>query len=106
MALGCLQVLQAGVPLAKRKGKAFQPDHRWVLSMAQRTGVFSKVELSYKQAIQYLRGESLVLNDAPLGYLLVCFQGAQLGFVKNVGNRANNLYPTEWRVKKSLYPEQ
>ena len=74
--------------------------------MAQRTGVFSKVELSYKQAIQYLRGESLVLYDAPLGYMLVCFQGAQLGFVKNVGNRANNLYPTEWRVKKALYPEQ
>ncbi len=106
MALGYLRVLQAGVPLAKRKGKAFQPDHRWVLSMVQRTGVFSKVELSYKQAIQYLRGESLVLNDAPLGYLLVCFQGAQLGFVKNVGNRANNLYPTEWRVKKTLHPEQ
>ena len=102
IALERLRVLQAGVPLAKSKGKTLHPDHRWSLSLAQRTGIFPKVSLQYTQAIQYLRGETLILNGAPLGYLLVCFQGKTLGFVKNIGNRANNLYPTEWRVKKML----
>ncbi|MBR4389798.1 MAG: hypothetical protein IKT00_11540 [Prevotella sp.] len=102
VALKHLRVLQAGVPLAMKKGKELKPDHRWTLSIARKPGVFPKIPLQYTQAIHYLRGESLVLNDAPMGYLLVCYQGETLGFVKNIGNRANNLYPAEWRVKKVL----
>jgi NOL1/NOP2/fmu family ribosome biogenesis protein len=25
-----------------------------------------------------------------------------LGFVKNLGNRANNMYPREWRIRMSV----
>ena len=64
------------------------------------------VELAYKTAIGYLRGEAIVLPpDAPRGVVAVAFQGHPLGPVKNIGSRANNLYPKEWRIKSTYIPE-
>ena len=37
--------------------------------------------------------------DVPRGYVLLTYQGHSLGFAKNIGNRANNLYPAEWRIR-------
>ena len=44
--------------------------------------------------------------DAPRGYVCVTYRGVPLGFVKNVGNRANNLYPQEWRIRSGYLPEE
>jgi len=64
-----------------------------------------KVDLSYQQAIAYLRGEALVLPaDTPRGIVEVTFMGYPLGPVKNIGTRANNLYPKEWRIKTTHIP--
>ena len=62
-------------------------------------------DLSYPQALSYLRGEALVLPpDTPRGQVEVCFMGEPLGPAKNIGNRANNLYPKEWRIKTTHLP--
>ena len=58
-------------------------------------------------AIRYFRKESLVLPaDAEKGYVLLTYQQRPIGFVKNLGNRANNLYPQEWRIRSSYNPEE
>ena len=63
------------------------------------------VGLSYPQAIAYLRGEAIVLPpDTPRGIVEVSFMGHGLGTVKNIGTRANNLYPKEWRIKTTHIP--
>ncbi|MBR4920063.1 MAG: hypothetical protein IKZ62_01940 [Prevotella sp.] len=65
------------------------------------------VALSYQQAIAYLRGEALVLSDeTPCGIIEVTFMGIPLGQVKNIGNRANNLYPKPWRIKTTYLPNE
>ena len=65
-----------------------------------------RVELTYQQAVSYLRRESLTLSpDAPRGLVEVCFLGHPLGTVKNLGSRANNLYPKEWRIKSTYVPQ-
>lgn len=65
------------------------------------------VELSYQQAIAYLHGEALMLPaDTPRGLVTVCFLGHSLGMVKNLGTRANNLYPKEWRIKSTHVPQE
>lgn len=65
------------------------------------------VPLSYPQAIAYLRGEAIVLpEEAPRGIVTVSFMGHPLGQVKNIGNRANNLYPKEWRIKSTHIPQE
>ena len=64
-----------------------------------------EVGLSYQQAMAYLRHEALVLpEDTPRGLVYVCFMGHPLGLVKNIGTRANNLYPKEWRIKTTHIP--
>jgi len=64
------------------------------------------VDLDYPTAISYLRGEALVLPpEAPRGVVAVTFLHQPLGFVKNIGNRANNLYPKEWRIKSTHIPQ-
>lgn len=64
-----------------------------------------RVELNYQQALAYLRHEALTLSaDAPRGLVEVCFMGQPLGMVKNIGSRANNLYPKEWRIKSTHIP--
>ena len=63
------------------------------------------VDVTYQQAIAYLRGEALVLpDDAPRGVATVSFEGYPLGQVKNIGSRANNLYPKPWRIKTTHVP--
>ncbi|MBO5014861.1 MAG: rRNA cytosine-C5-methyltransferase, partial [Bacteroidaceae bacterium] len=60
-----------------------------------------------EQAIAYLRKEGLVLDaSVPRGYVLVTYKQVPLGFVKNIGNRANNLYPQEWRIRSGYLPEE
>ncbi len=62
-------------------------------------------ELTYAEAISYLRGEALRLApDVPRGLVDVCFMGQRLGRVKNIGSRANNLYPKEWRIRSTHGP--
>ena len=65
-----------------------------------------RLNLPYQQAIAYLRHEALVLpEDTPRGLVTVCFQGHPLGLVKNIGSRANNLYPKEWKIKTTHIPQ-
>jgi hypothetical protein len=64
-----------------------------------------QAELTYPQAMAYLRGEALQLSeDTPHGEVEVCFQGHPLGLAKNIGTRANNLYPKAWRIKTTHIP--
>lgn len=77
-----------------------------VLSVANAIGSLPQVDLSYQEALKFLRGEALVLPpDTPRGILEVCFLGHPLGQVKNIGSRANNLYPKEWRIKTTHVPD-
>jgi len=42
------------------------------------------------------------LPDSSRGYVLISFKGQPLGWVKNLGNRTNNLYPQEWRIRMKI----
>ncbi len=62
------------------------------------SGPYPSVELTKGQAISYLCRETLSLPESPTGYLRVTYCGLGLGFVKNIGTRANNLLPTSLRI--------
>jgi 16S rRNA C967 or C1407 C5-methylase (RsmB/RsmF family) len=63
------------------------------------------VDVDFAEALKYLRGEALVLPpDTPRGIVTITYQGQPLGPVKNIGNRANNLYPKAWRIKSTHLP--
>ena len=65
-----------------------------------------RIDLNYQEALKFLRGEALVLPpDTPRGIVAVCFDGHPLGTMKNIGSRANNQYPKEWRIKTTHVPD-
>lgn len=101
-----LRTIHAGVALATQKGKDLVPHPALAHSIALNTNAFNKCELDYESAIAFLRREAITLTpETPRGYVLVTYQGMPLGFVKNIGNRANNLYPQEWRIKSTHIPQ-
>ena len=103
----CLRILHAGITVAALKGKDFVPAHALAMSVCQNPDLFEKAELTYEQAVSYLRKEAVVLpHEVPKGLVMVTYRQLPLGFVKNLGNRANNLYPQEWRIRSGYLPEQ
>ena len=102
-----LKVIHAGVTLGEIKGKDLIPHHSLAMSIVLQKDAFPKSEVTYEQAIAYLRKEGLVLDaSVPRGYVLLAYRQVPLGFVKNIGNRANNLYPQEWRIRSGYLPEE
>lgn len=102
-----LRVIQWGIRLAELKGKDFIPTHALALNLKRNKDTFPTVELTYQQAIAYLRKESLQLSpDAPHGHVLATYLQLPLGFLKNIGNRANNLYPQEWKIRSGYLPKE
>lgn len=97
-----LYTLLPGIEVAVRKGRDWVPAHALAMSDALDRAVFHEVELTRRQALDYLHCDALRLDDTTRGIVLVTYNGVPLGFVKNLGNRANNMYPQEWRIRISV----
>ncbi|MBQ0056672.1 MAG: rRNA cytosine-C5-methyltransferase [Bacteroidales bacterium] len=95
-----LFLLHAGIELGTQKGKDLIPAHALALSTALRPDTFPTFDLDLDTALTYLRRDNIILPaDTPRGYVLLTYRSTPLGFVKNLGNRTNSLYPTEWRIR-------
>lgn len=94
-----LNVICHGVYVGDIKGRVAIPSQALAMSQALSAGAFPQVELSRENAVRYLRREAVSLpGGTPKGYVLICYGSSPLGFVKNLGSRANNMYPSEWRI--------
>ena len=104
-----INIPSVGKKHSQRGKEAFPAWERSIPSVGINTtpATCPQVALSYPQAMAYLRHEALVLPEGtPRGLVEVCFQGHPLGLVKNIGNRANNLYPKEWKIKTTHIPNE
>jgi len=94
-----LKVLLRGTAMGGYKHDKFIPDHASALSTNLDDSIFPIVDLTYDQAIQYLRKDTLEIEAPQKGYCLARFQGNALGWMNVLGNRINNLYPPAWRIR-------
>lgn len=95
------------VTLGALKGRDLIPDTSLALSSALRPGAYPSVEVDAESAITYLRHEALSLPEgAARGPVLLTHRGLPLGFVKNLGSRANNLHRQSWRILSSGAPAE
>lgn len=93
-------LLLGGIEMAAEKGKKLIPQHALAMSIAASSSAFPRVEIARNLALAYLHREAIILPaEAPRGYVLLTYRGLPLGFANNLGNRANNLYPNEWRLR-------
>lgn len=93
-------LLIGGIEIAEEKGKKLVPQHALAMSISASNSAFPRVEISRELALAYLHREAITLPlEAPRGYVVLTYRGIALGFANNLGNRANNLYPNEWRLR-------
>lgn len=93
-----VRVLGAGVHAFTMKGRDRIPCADLALSTILQPDDFPTVELSRQDALRFLHKDSFPLPDAPTGYVVVTCACLPLGFMKNLGNRANNLHPAGRRI--------
>ena len=102
-----LKIMVHGVKQGIIKGKKIIPDHSLALAINGDRSSYPNVEIDYETAIKYLRHEAIMLSAvAPKGIVTLTYRGHAIGFANNLGNRANNLYPQEWRIKSSHIPNE
>ena len=95
-----LKVMTHGINPPTQKGKKTIPDISLALSINQKENDYPHIDVDRQTAINYLRREAISLTaDTPRGIVTITYEGLGLGFANNIGNRANNLYPQEWRIK-------
>lgn len=105
----CLKVVHSGVAIAVKKGKDYIPHadlalSRYFMHITEKgKGSFKMVELTRSQALRFLAKEPLVFENEPNGYLFLTYMGFGLGFVKNLGNRSNNLLPMARRIRMDIH---
>jgi 16S rRNA C967 or C1407 C5-methylase (RsmB/RsmF family)/NOL1/NOP2/fmu family ribosome biogenesis protein len=95
-----LNIRKAGVKLAEDAHGKFNPSHDLSLCTALQKEYFPLYAADKAAAISFLRKDDFALPGVtPKGWVLVTFEGFPLGWLKNVGNRSNNYYPKEWRIR-------
>ena len=95
-----LYLKNAGTEIGKFLGKELIPSHDLALSNMIRKDLQS-IELSLDDAQNFLRKENLPVDINPLGlkgWVLIKYQGVNLGWIKAMPNRINNYYPKEIRI--------
>ncbi|MBX2915986.1 MAG: rRNA methyltransferase [Cyclobacteriaceae bacterium] len=91
--------LGKGTAVAELKHDKLIPEHAFALSNAINGNAFQTTDLNEADAIAYLRKDALTISEGLKGFGLVRFKNQNLGWVNHLGNRTNNLYPSNWRIR-------
>jgi NOL1/NOP2/fmu family ribosome biogenesis protein len=97
-----LKIVKAGTKVFVVKNKKYLPSHELALSLKLKTNVFPANEINLSEALKFMKRDNFILHDAVMGWNIVTYKGINLGFVNNIGNRVNNYFPVEWRIRMDL----
>ena len=93
-----LRIKKFGIDMGQVIREELIPEH--ALAMANISHhQFEEIQLSKEEAIQYLQKKDFNINSTAKGWHLMKYENAYLGFAKLMGNRMNNAYPKEWRIR-------
>lgn len=99
-----LTVIKSGTMIGEIKNDDLVPAHDLAMSVRQKRGSWPEYELSYDEAVSFLRLEMQPTDTMPWGRVLVQYRGVPLGFANNLGSRLNNGYPQSWRIRMEKQP--
>jgi 16S rRNA C967 or C1407 C5-methylase (RsmB/RsmF family)/NOL1/NOP2/fmu family ribosome biogenesis protein len=94
-----LKIVKTGTRICNVKKNNYLPSHELALSQKLRKDAFPHSEVDLQGAVSYLRRDNFVLQNAAPGWNILTFNGINIGFVNNIGNRVNNYFPMEWRIR-------
>ncbi len=97
--LSGIKILAGGVTLGKEKGKSFIPNVAWAYSSRLSAFCpFAHYDIDDEVALKFLKRESLQIRGSK-GMTLLMYKGLPLGFVNQVNDRANNLFPKGMMIR-------
>jgi NOL1/NOP2/fmu family ribosome biogenesis protein len=99
---GALHVIMAGCAAGMVKGKDFVPNADLALSLILAEEAFPVADVDLDTALAFLHRDAVTLRDCEKGFIMLRYEGADLGFVKNIGNRCNNLHPQSRRIRMNI----
>jgi len=94
-----LRLKKVGTLLGTVLKKQWNPDHEWALSIHNVDSAHKSVSVDEAMALDYLRRENISLEDIDKGWILIDYKYLHLGWIKSLGNRVNNYYPKNWRIR-------
>jgi len=98
----CVPVIASGCAVGVLKGTDLIPDEDLALCIALKRGIFAEAPVDKPTALAFLHKDAIVLSDAPKGVVMLTYKNTPLGFVKNLGNRTNNLHPQARRIRMDI----
>ena len=96
-----LRVIKLGTELGETSRKGLLPNEALALNPTIRKSTIQQLELTKDQALSYLHGDTFVIPGTH-GFQIMTYQSEALGWIKHLGNRFNNLYPKEWRIRMNI----
>ncbi len=99
-----LKVIQKGTAIATAKHDKLIPEHAFALAVNMKASNFNATDLSFDEAIAYLRKDVLNLSSEKGGFTLMNYQSVPIGWANLLGSRMNNLYPSAWRIRNDYHP--
>jgi len=100
--LSPLNIVTRGVAVGTVMRNKVIPEHSLAMSLSLHPDAFPVIDVEKEEALKYLAKETIEPRDAERGFALIRYQGNYLGFVNRLGNRLNNLYPPNWRIRMSI----
>ena len=97
-----LHVIAAGTAVGVLKGKDLVPDADLALSIIFREDSYPYADVDRQTALEFLHKDPILLAGKEKGYHVIRYEGLPLGFVKNLGNRCNNLHPQARRIRMDI----
>jgi 16S rRNA C967 or C1407 C5-methylase (RsmB/RsmF family)/NOL1/NOP2/fmu family ribosome biogenesis protein len=95
--LSQLRIVKFGTLIGEMQRKGIQPHEELALNPFL-LNYDQTIELDKEAALNFLRGDTFTL-PGEIGYTIIAHQGQALGWIKHLGNRFNNLYPKDWRIR-------
>lgn len=85
--------------IGKLKANKIIPHQAYLLSIHSNPN-FECIEIENENILKYFATQTFAINNQNKAVQIFQFNNNNIGFINNIGNRFNNLYPIEWRIKK------
>lgn len=97
-----LNLLQAGIPAATAKAARMIPHPGLAHATVLNRNVFQEIELPLTDALKYLQKDTIHIPGIQPGWILTSYRGIPLGWINHLGNRSNNYFPQERRIRMQI----
>jgi 16S rRNA C967 or C1407 C5-methylase (RsmB/RsmF family)/NOL1/NOP2/fmu family ribosome biogenesis protein len=95
-----LRIKKIGTAIGQLNKKILIPDHETAMDQLVSDSI-PRVNLTKEQALDYMQKKPVTVpEDLKTGWFMFTYEGIDIGWAKNIGNRVNNHYPSEWRIRK------